>query len=244
MKKRLFAALAAVSALVAAPAGAVTFGSPDGTAHPYVGNLLFKTPSGYFSCSGTLMSPTVVMTAGHCTEEAGVANLKTWVSFSPTINPITGCFVLPPVDQPACLDAYFDDPANGWIKGTAHPHPQYDDFAQFPATFDVGVVELETPVSMGTYGQLPPLGFLETIKKARDDRFKVVGYGLQGVIPAFASDIWARFVGNVRLVELNSAFNGGMSAKFSNNPGVGGGSCFGDSGGPILYGDTNVVVAV
>jgi hypothetical protein len=97
---------------------------------------------------------------------------------------------------------------------------------------------------MATYGELPPLGFLTTIRKAADNRFTVVGYGLQGYIPAFYSDLWTRYVGQVKLIELNSTYNGGMSAKYTNNPGTGGGTCFGDSGGPIFYADTNVVVSV
>jgi secreted trypsin-like serine protease len=48
----------------------------------------------------------------------------------------------------------------------------------------------------------------------------------------------------VKLVELNSTFDAGMSAKFTNNPGTGGGSCFGDSGGPVFYANTNIVTAV
>jgi hypothetical protein len=52
--------------------------------------------------------------------------------------------------------------------------------------------------------------------------------------------IWLRVV----LIGLDSTFDAGMSAKFTNNPGTGGGSCFGDSGGPIFYDDTNMVVAV
>ena len=245
MKRFLSASAVATAALLSAmPAVAVTFGSPDGGAHPHVGTLLFKTPSGYYSCTGTMMSPTVMMTAGHCTEEAGVTNLKTWVNFQPTISFSTGCGGLPPEQIPACRDAYFDNPDNGWIKGTAHPHPQYDDFAQFPATFDVGIVVLDTPVQLGTYGTLPPLGFLETVKKAKDDRFTVVGYGMQGYNPHWLSDIWRRDVGTVRLTELNGTRNGGYSAKFSNNPGSGGGTCYGDSGGPIFYKDTNIVVAI
>ena len=103
---------------------------------------------------------------------------------------------------------------------------------------------LATPHVLPTYGELPPLGFLSSIKKAADNSFTVVGYGLQGFIKPFASDIWARYVGETKLIELNSRTNGGQSAKFTNNPGTGGGTCFGDSGGPIFYKDTSVVVAV
>jgi secreted trypsin-like serine protease len=35
-----------------------------------------------------------------------------------------------------------------------------------------------------------------------------------------------------------------MTAKYTNNPGTGGGTCFGDSGGPIFYSNTNMVVSV
>jgi secreted trypsin-like serine protease len=52
----------------------------------------------------------------------------------------------------------------------------------------------------------------------------------------------------VRLIEINSYFNGpGSSAKFTNNPGRGngkGGTCFGDSGGPIFYQNTPIIGAI
>jgi hypothetical protein len=216
---------------------ATTFGEPDGTRHPYVGTIIFQTSSGYFGCSGTLMSPRVFLTAGHCTEEAGVVNLNTWAKFTPSIT-------FPGRQNYASLGDYLDDPKNGWVKGGAVPHPQYDDFHQFPATFDVGVVLLQQRVVMSTYGALPPQNFLEGIRSARENRFTVVGYGQQGYIKPFSANIYERYQGQVRLVELNSTFDGGQSAKFSNNPGTGGGSCFGDSGGPVFYGNTNMVTAV
>jgi hypothetical protein len=65
---------------------AVTFGEPDGTRHPYVGTIIFETATGgFYSCSGTLLSSTVFLTAGHCTEEAGEVNVNTWAKFTPTI---------------------------------------------------------------------------------------------------------------------------------------------------------------
>jgi hypothetical protein len=225
-------------ALAALPAAAVTFGKPDGTVHSYVGTILFERPSGYYSCSGTLIGPSLMLTAGHCTEESGVSNVRTWVKFTPDIAINSGC------STRACLNAFLDNPINGWIRGTAYPHPDYDDFSTFPATYDVGVISLSTPVARPVYGSLPPLGFLDSIRNARDNKFTVVGYGQQGEVKPFYSNEWVRYVGSVKLIELNSTNDGGMSAKFTNNPGTGGGSCFGDSGGPVFYRDTNIVVAV
>jgi hypothetical protein len=240
MSKGLVSFLAGAIGLIAAlPAAAITFGSPDGNAHPFVGTVLFERADGYYSCSGTLMSPTVMLTAGHCTEEGGVVNLRTWVKFDENITVSSGCN-----GDRKCLDAYLDNAKNGWIKGTAHPHPQYDDFAQFPATYDAGIIVLSKAVKMPVYGELPSLNFLDTIHSAAENHFTAVGYGMQGEIKPFYSDIWARYVGSVKLLELKSTWDGGASAKYTNNPGTGGGTCFGDSGGPIFYSNTNIVVSV
>ena len=239
MSKRLVSRLAgAIAALAALPAAAITFGSPDGNAHPYVGTLLFERADGFYSCTGTMMSPTVMLTAGHCTEEGGVVNLNTWVSFASNITVSTGCN-----GDRACLRKYFNNAKNGWIPGTPHPHPLYNDYAQFPQTYDAGIVVLNKAVNFSTYGELPSLNFLDTITHA-DNSFTAVGYGMQGYIPAFYSDIWARYVGTTYLVELKSTWDGGQSAKYTNNPGAGGGTCYGDSGGPIFYSNTNIVVSV
>jgi trypsin len=216
---------------------AVTFGEPDGNRHPYVGTIVFQTTGGYFSCSATLMNSTVLLTAGHCTEEAGQANLRTWAKFTPAIS-FDGRQNYP------SLGDFLDDKKNGWIKGTAVAHPNYDDFAQFPLTYDVGVVVLSRGVAADTYGALPPIGFLAGIRTSQDNRFTTVGYGMQGLIKPFLEDTYARYQGQVRLLELNSMSDGGQSGKFSNNPGTGGGTCFGDSGGPVFYGTTNMVTAV
>lgn len=227
---------------VASVANAITWGEPDGSAHPYVGTLLFQRSDGFYSCTGTLLSSRVMLTAGHCTEEGGQTNLRTWVSFDETIS-------LPPLaDTQAAID-YFD--ANWLATSAVLPHPAYDDYLDFPNTYDVGLVILSAPHPLATYGVLPPQGLLDTlvIGQGRKDReFTVVGYGMQGFVTPFYSDAYERRKGTVTLIEINSHLTGDeQSAKFTNNPGHGngpGGTCYGDSGGPVFHGTSNVIGAV
>ena len=70
-------AAAALAVLVASPAKAITNGEPDRGRHPYVGLAVFEAPAGQPShrCSASLLSPTVVLTAGHCTDGTAVARV-------------------------------------------------------------------------------------------------------------------------------------------------------------------------
>src|SRR3954464_3450030 len=60
----------AATVLTAPPSMAVANGSLDTGAHPSVGALTVATPQGrVLACTGTLVSPTVLVTAAHCTTE-------------------------------------------------------------------------------------------------------------------------------------------------------------------------------
>jgi hypothetical protein len=71
--RRLITLAVVVAALTAvSPAGAITNGSPDGNRHPNVGGLVSPTQYSdgtWLYCSGTLISPTVFLTAAHCAED-------------------------------------------------------------------------------------------------------------------------------------------------------------------------------
>jgi hypothetical protein len=135
-----------------------------------------------------------------------------------------------------------------WHRATSHPHPQFD-----PAAFylhDAGVLVLDQPVTMSTYGRISPAGFLDQFQTGprHDQRFTVVGYGLNKELPHvdFGGDV--RFAGITQLVTLKGLFGlpYGTAARFTNNNGTvhQGGTCFGDSGGPTFYDNTNQVVVV
>jgi hypothetical protein len=229
MRRRFGLVVVAVAlALVAVlPASAITYGTPDGDAHPYVGLVVFYDASGkpLWRCSGTLIAPTVFLTAGHCTFDT--ASAQVWF-------------------DPAAPAGY---PVTGGVTGTPYAHPGYDDFASFPNTGDVGVVILDSPVYLDTYGVLADVGTLNSLAKQRgkqETRFTAVGYGLQGVKPVYQSDR-VRYQGTVSLVNLNSALTDGYNIQVTANPGKGngaGGTCFGDSGGPLFLYGTNAIVGV
>ena len=218
--------------LMVVPAMAVTDGELDGDGHPYVGLMVAQTATGapLWRCSGTLLSPTLFLTAGHCTE-APAEHVEIWFD----------------------ADVESGIPANGYpyfgeVGGTPYTHPDYNPNAFY--LFDLGVVVLDDPMVMDGYGALPELNQLDRLKTQRgkqDVGFTAVGYGLQKSFPDAAS--WKtvaqriRMVAYPHLIQINTGFTGDGSLLLSNNANTGG-TCFGDSGGPNFISDSNVVAGV
>jgi Trypsin len=176
--------LLAVVAIVAGSAGsasAIVGGENDGTRHPNVAMIAFYQPDGRFRCSATLVSPTVLVTAAHCTE--GVRG-KTLVNFDP---------VAPALPRAAddtgdglSKTGYTSAPS-GWLAGTAHPHPLWDGELQLNDLHDVGVVVLDSPYTAATPAALPPAGCLDQVAALKGGLskqvFELVGYGVFFVKP-------------------------------------------------------------
>ena len=228
----LFAVVATAIAIGVVPASAITDGQPDGNGHPQVGLMVAQTASGtpLWRCSGTLISSTKFVTAGHCTEPPA-ARAEIWFDDD--------------VESGIPGNGY---PFNGDVDGTTYTHPDYDPNAFF--LHDAGVVVLNTPVTGVTYGTLPAVGSLDALKTRRgqqDVNFTAVGYGLQKSFPDAAawknSALRVRMVAYPKLNQIDGGIVGDFSMLLSNNAHTGG-TCFGDSGGPNFVGTSLVIAGV
>jgi hypothetical protein len=233
MRKRLLIVLGVVALVagLALPAWAIVWGQLDGDDHPYVVNIVFDvdgTPS--HRCSGAFLNEDWVLTAGHCTFGT------------------SGARVYP--DNPFTLDLGY--PFTGGLRGETFAHPDYDDFATFPNTSDVGLVMLTDDTWTGPTASLAPLGAVRDAynpRVARGGQMTIVGFGLQGIVPnpnVIQADPF-RYQGDPMIIELDSALTGGFNIHLGSNPGKGkgsGGACFGDSGGPALIEGTDLIGGV
>ena len=268
MRARILTVLAALCALLltTTDAQAIKGGAPDNREHPYVGELLFYDPTAidprftdpgaWFTCTGTLIDADTVVTAGHCTFPEGTngrddghpGGNDVWISFAEVPN----FSILPPSstfapDRNAARYAAWSAALNAsqeWTRATATPHPLFDDAAFF--LHDVGVLQLSKPRPMSTYGKLPTVGLLDSLyKQNKQQLYTAVGYGLEGSGPKTSLGGDTRRKADLRLVNLTGVggIGRGVSAKFSSNANTGG-TCFGDSGGPIFIKGTSTLVAV
>jgi len=161
---------------------AITNGQPDGDDHPYVALLVFgeETAGGfvpYWRCSGSLIAPDVILTAGHCTD--GATEVRVWFDEGPI-----PWGTWDPSANPTCAGET-GYPCTGDAAGTPNTNPKYHSEENpygggngLPAFSyrDVGVVILDNPVSI-VCAELPEAGLVDTLRNKTDVDF--VGYGVQ-----------------------------------------------------------------
>jgi len=218
------------------PAGAITDGELDGEGHPQVVLLLMEVDGApAYRCSATLLSPTVVLTAGHCTSNYPDGEYS-------------GMRVFTESDVENGDNNYPYAGGNSVEAESWKTHPLYETAPFF--VHDVGVVILEEPgveLEDIDYAKLPTVDQLDGLKTRRGQHkttFTSVGYGLQEINPAHVIGERIRMVANPRLIQINTpGFTGDFSLLLSNNHSTGG-TCFGDSGGPNFLGDSNVVAGI
>src|SRR5829696_9402266 len=139
MVKKLIAAtfIAAMLFVAVVVAFAITYGQPDGNRHPNVGALV-GTFDGqtYPYCSGTMISPTVFLTAAHCGEDGSTV----YVTFDSTYTSKSKLY-----------------------SGTFYSDPLYNQSQSDP--HDIAVVVFDKPINGIEPAKLPTLGQFDQVDK-------------------------------------------------------------------------------
>lgn len=230
LRSLLLSGLLALS-FTASEAHAITNGTPDGSAHPYVGGLVaegwLRPGQKDVLCSGTLISPTVYLTAAHCTsylEELGITQV--WVTFDEQFS------------STAKLHSgrYYTNPA--------YPGNEHD-------SQDIAVVVLDQPVKGITPARLPSAALFDAMKAAgtlASQSFTNVGYGGQERVIDAGGPVIYYLDSRENSVSTFSALND-TYLRLSQNAATGdSGTSYGDSGGPQFLGsgssETNLVVSI
>jgi secreted trypsin-like serine protease len=222
----LIAGLAVLATAVPSPsAWAITNGQADEGRHPWVGALVSYDPETgdkYLICSGTLVAPTVFLTAAHCL-----------------------------LDEPSDLYVSFDSfvgapdvgPEVKLYHGQAFGHPDFVDETAPGDTHDIAVVVLDQPVKRARIALLPAKKTLDHLARhgvTDDIRYGVVGYGREG------HDEEGFFGGGSRRFGFSSfdflePFKLNLTQAVADGDG---GTCRGDSGGPVFLAKTKIIVGI
>ena len=226
--RSVLVALVAAAALVAGErVYAITYGFVDTTgAFSNTGAFIVKAPDGriFPICSGTLISPTVFLTASHCTvffeQDLAPDGFTAFVSFDSPI-PFGGLTA-----KSTRLVAVTEVDSNP-LFNQAQSDLQ-----------DIAVLQVDPRGTRGIApAVLPAAGLLDRLSAQnglKNATFTAAGYGLQNRVTGGGQPFFLDANPVPRMFAFSGfdSLNGGY-LRLSQNPSTGnGGTCFGDSGGP------------
>lgn len=245
------AVTAAFTTMTAAPSVAVT--GPNISKdyeHEYVGLVAFYDTDGGFlhRCTGTLLSPEVFLTAGHCVaaDDQGTVAPTARIWFEQD----AGADYDPATGTPA-TSGY---PVSGGVTSNMLYNYQFTDLSSIPQTYDVGLIVLDPEAVLAIYPAIDEFGTLATVGAAND-----IGTGVNAVVTVSGYGVTRtngkngkntlsyreRLTGQTFIINTRNQNTAGYNLQLASNFGNGRvGTCFGDSGGPIFAGETSTVVAV
>lgn len=221
--------------LLLAPVGRAFGLSNVDTAHLGVGTLVYRLPDSELGwvCSGTLITPQVFLTAGHCTSA-----VESWLS----AGLIQAAYV--------SFDAQFTQSVSLVDVAGLVTHPEFNPAYNINSdTHDLGVVLLATPVYDHPITNLPKEGVLDSLQLSPNSPVTAIGYGLDSndvhgaPSPRFSyADTGTRTSGILSYRALTPAFI--MVTQLANQQSDN--ICFGDSGGPdfVLVDGQEQLVAI
>jgi len=221
---------------------AIVYGSVDtNNVFTNTGAFIVRSPATgniFPICSGTLISPTVFLTASHCTvfyeNDLAPRGFTAFVSF----------------DNPIPFGNLTSQRTNLIPVTRVVTNPNFNQSQSNPG--DIAVLLVRDRDTRGIVpATLPPAGLLDQLAAQnglQNAVFTPVGYGLQnrvvgGGVPFFQDmNPVPRMYASSSFNALNQAF-----LRLSQNPSIGnGGTCFGDSGGPNFfnYNGTRLLAAI
>lgn len=221
----------------AGSASAIVGGTPD-TRHTYVG----LEDNGVFVCSGTLISPRVLVTAAHCFSDStsafgtdALGHPRVQVTFDQQ-----GFFTQPaPTEH---MGTYYFDPGFGFgLNGGGLPG--FD-------THDVAIIVLDESLPSLGHANLPAIGL--DVSLPTGTTLDISGYGVQHFGKPEPCDpncrkqpdaFFTRFGATANLLSVGKGTLGEFVKISGNNSQGKGGQCLGDSGGPIFLGGTRTLIA-
>lgn len=245
--KRTLVVLVLTLAVMAAPAALAVWGGEVDSAHPQVGAMYFDflgTGSPVIAglvCSGSYAGESkdgqsdVFLLAGHCLPpaELGIQPGDLYVSFDSNA---TSTSIFDPVSSPIQVQAFHQMPGFGRDLGDLR---------------DLGVLLLPKGSVPGSIApvELPPAGYLDALRDARELQFRtarIVGYG---VTPVWGPGGPTTYVFDGKRRAGTSTINGLTRTflRYNQNPsgiGTGSGLCFGDSGSPQFDLETLRILSV